>query len=129
LSKQSLQAAEHFRDRNLRPAVVEKDHDTFLRLDFQGSRVTSDSGWLLVRELDERLSLKGLIQDNLVESRTDREQSVLPADGLGEGLGTRRGADFQAALLRVRLVGPRGELGQFGALNRELVNGVERVVS
>ena len=33
----------------------------FLRVDFQGSRVTSDSGLLLVRELDERLGLTGLI--------------------------------------------------------------------
>jgi hypothetical protein len=27
----------------------------FLKVDFQGSRVTSDGGLLLVRELDERL--------------------------------------------------------------------------
>jgi hypothetical protein len=31
-----------------------------LRVDFQGSRVTSDSGLLLVRELDERLGLSSL---------------------------------------------------------------------
>ena len=29
----------------------------FLRVDFQGTRVTSDGGLLLVRELDERLGL------------------------------------------------------------------------
>jgi len=28
-----------------------------LKVDFQGSRVTSDSGMVLVRELDERLGL------------------------------------------------------------------------
>jgi hypothetical protein len=31
--------------------------NTSLRGDFQGSRVTSDGGLLLVRELDERLGL------------------------------------------------------------------------
>ena len=44
----------------------------FLRVDFQGSRVTSDGGLLLVRELDERLGLTGLIQNHLVDSRTGR---------------------------------------------------------
>jgi hypothetical protein len=33
----------------------------FLRVDFQGSRVTSDGGLILVRELDERFGLSGLI--------------------------------------------------------------------
>ncbi|MGO8734589.1 MAG: hypothetical protein ACLQVM_17575 [Terriglobia bacterium] len=32
-----------------------------LQIDFQGSRVTSDGGLLLVRELDERLGFGGLI--------------------------------------------------------------------
>ena len=33
----------------------------FLKVAFQGSRVTSDAGLILVRELDERLGLEGLI--------------------------------------------------------------------
>jgi Transposase DDE domain group 1 len=44
----------------------------FLHIDFHGSRVTSDGGLLLVRELDERLGLTGLIQNYLVDSRTGR---------------------------------------------------------
>jgi hypothetical protein len=44
----------------------------FLRVDFQGSRVTSNGGLLLVRELDERLGLTGHIQNHLVDSRTRR---------------------------------------------------------
>jgi hypothetical protein len=32
-----------------------------LKVDFQGSRVTSDGGLLLVRELDERLGFGALI--------------------------------------------------------------------
>ena len=33
-----------------------------LKVDFQGSRVTSDGGLILVRELDERLGLEELIE-------------------------------------------------------------------
>ena len=44
----------------------------FLRIDFEGSRVTADAGLLLVRELDERLGLAGFIQNHLVDSRTWR---------------------------------------------------------
>jgi len=36
-----------------------------LKVDCQGSRITSDAGLLLVRELDERLGLDQLISDNL----------------------------------------------------------------
>ena len=32
-----------------------------LKIDFQGSRVTSDGGLILVRELDERLGLNELV--------------------------------------------------------------------
>jgi hypothetical protein len=52
----------------------------FLRVDFQGSRVTSDGGLLLVRELDERLGLAGLIQNHLVDSRTGRNTQFPLAD-------------------------------------------------
>jgi len=38
-----------------------------LKVDFQGSRVTSDSGLLLVRELDERLGLSALITENIMD--------------------------------------------------------------
>jgi len=35
-----------------------------LKIDFQGSRVTSDGGLILVRELDERLGFGELIQQH-----------------------------------------------------------------
>jgi len=41
----------------------------FLKVDFQGSRVTSDGGLLLVRELDERLGLGRLIDEHLSDTR------------------------------------------------------------
>ncbi len=51
-----------------------------LRVDFQGSRVTSNGGLLLVRELDERLGLTRLIQNHLVDSRTGRNTQFPLAD-------------------------------------------------
>jgi Transposase DDE domain group 1 len=41
----------------------------FLKVAFQGSRVTSDAGLILVRELDERLGLAGIIAAHLRDSR------------------------------------------------------------
>ena len=41
----------------------------FLKVDFQGSRVTSDGGLILLRELDERLGLGKLIDEHLTDSR------------------------------------------------------------
>ena len=52
----------------------------FLRVDFQGSRVTCNGGLLLVRELDERLDLTGLLQKHLVDSRTGRNTQFPLAD-------------------------------------------------
>ncbi len=46
-----------------------------LKVDFQGSRVTSDSGLLLVRELDERLGLSALIAENIMEDRRGKSRS------------------------------------------------------
>jgi Transposase DDE domain group 1 len=40
-----------------------------LKIDFQGSRVTSDGGLVLVRELDERLGFGELIEQHLMDSR------------------------------------------------------------
>ena len=41
----------------------------FLKVAFQGSRITSDAGLILVRELDERLGLAGIIAAHLRDSR------------------------------------------------------------
>jgi hypothetical protein len=40
-----------------------------LKIDFQGSRITSDGGLVLVRELDERLGLSELIGEHLTDHR------------------------------------------------------------
>src|ERR1035438_190765 len=47
-----------------------------LKVDFQGSRVTSDAGLLVVRELDERLGLSELISDNLTDARHGRNTQL-----------------------------------------------------
>ncbi len=43
----------------------------FLRVGFQGSRVTSNGGLILVRELDERLGCSELIDEHLTDSRAN----------------------------------------------------------
>ena len=45
-----------------------------LKVDFQGSRVTSDGGLILVRELDERLGFSELIEQHLTDSRGKNTQ-------------------------------------------------------
>ena len=45
----------------------------WLRVDFQGARVTSDSGLLLVRELDERLGSGELIVRHLSDPRRNTQ--------------------------------------------------------
>ena len=62
-----------------------------LKVDFQGSRVTSDGGLILVRELDE---IRGCQRRRAAEPRPH-----LPADRLREDLGARRGADIAVAVL------------------------------
>ena len=50
----------------------------FLRVAFQGSRVTSDGGLILVRELDERLGFGELIEQHLTDSRGKNTQLPQP---------------------------------------------------
>jgi hypothetical protein len=52
----------------------------FLKVDFQGSRVTSDGGLLLVRELDERLGLGKLIDEHLSDTRQGENTKFALAD-------------------------------------------------
>lgn len=57
-----------------------------LKVDFQGSRVTSDSGLPLVRELDERSGLSGLIAENIRDVSSnptivDVSSAILPSSG------------------------------------------------
>jgi hypothetical protein len=48
-----------------------------LKFDFQGSRVTSDAGLILVRKLDERLGFIELIEQHLTDSQGKNPQLPL----------------------------------------------------
>jgi hypothetical protein len=50
--------------------------NTSLKVDFQGSRVTSDCGLILVRELDERLGFGELIAQHLTDSRRGKNTQL-----------------------------------------------------
>jgi hypothetical protein len=74
----------------------EKHHGSFqlsfnssLRIDFQGSRVTSDGGLLVVRELDERLGLGDLIEQHVSDSRRGKNTQFPLADLLRQSVYSR----------------------------------------
>ena len=50
--------------------------NTSLKVDFQGSRVTSDGGLILVRELDGRLGFGDLIAQHLTDSRCGKNTQL-----------------------------------------------------
>src|SRR5260370_38825031 len=60
-----------------------------LKVDFQGSRVTSDGGLLLVRELDERLGLSGLIDEHLTDGRRGKNTQLPLSDLLRQSIYSR----------------------------------------
>ena len=60
-----------------------------LKVDFQGSRVTSDAGLLVVRELDERLGLSQLISDNLTDARHGKNTQLPLPDLLRQSIYSR----------------------------------------
>ena len=60
-----------------------------LKVDFQGSHVTSDGGLILVRELDERLGLGGLIDEHLSDSRQGTNKQFTLADLLRQSIYSR----------------------------------------
>ena len=60
-----------------------------LKVDFQGSRVTSDGGLILVRELDERLGFGELIEQHLTDSRRGKNAQFPIADLLRQSVYSR----------------------------------------
>jgi hypothetical protein len=60
-----------------------------LKVDFQGARVTSDGGLIVVRELDERLGLSVLIERHLIDSRRGKNIQLPLADLLRQSIYSR----------------------------------------
>jgi hypothetical protein len=60
-----------------------------LKVDFQGSRVTSDDGLVLVRELDERLGLSALIEQHLSDLRRGKNVQLPLSDLLRQSIYSR----------------------------------------
>jgi hypothetical protein len=128
-----------------------------LKVDFQGSRVTSDGGLVLVRELDERLGFGELIDLHLADSRGKNTQLPL-ADLLRQSVYSRlggyedlndaarlsqnptfrligskkiweRGAALTSRLqsFETELLTEEGNLAGLAALNRELIARAETI--
>jgi Transposase DDE domain group 1 len=60
-----------------------------LRVEFQGARVRSDGGLILVRELDERLGLSELMERHLSDSRRGKNIQLPLADLLRQSIYSR----------------------------------------
>jgi hypothetical protein len=76
--------------------VGERQHQPFqlsfntsLKIDFQGSRVTSDGGLILVRELDERVGFGELIHQHLTDSRRGKNKQFPFANLLRQSVYSR----------------------------------------
>ena len=63
--------------------------NTSLKIDSQGSRVTSDGGLILVRELDERLGFGDLVAQHLTDSRKGKNTQLPLADLLRQSVYSR----------------------------------------
>jgi hypothetical protein len=79
-----------------------------LKVDFQGARVTSDGGLILVRELDERLGLSALMERHLTDSRRGKNTQLSLADLLRQSISAWRVTKMSttpSGSLRIRLSG------------------------
>ena len=99
----------------------------FVKVDFRGSRVTSDGGLLLVRELDERLGLGKLIEEHLSDSRQGTNKKFPLSDLVRQSIYSRlAGYEDLNDAVRVsadptfRLLGSKKNWDRGGALTSRL---------
>jgi len=50
--------------------TIRPEFDRSIMIDFQGAKITSDTGFLLLREIDERFSILGPIESELEDTRS-----------------------------------------------------------
>ena len=67
----------------------QRSFNSALRVDFQGVRVTSDGGLILVRELDERLGLSAFMERHLIDSRRGKNVQLPLSDLLRQSIYNR----------------------------------------
>ena len=139
--------------------VFQLSFNRFLRVAFQGSRVTSNGGLILVRELDERLGFGELVEQHLSDSRASNarlpfadllRQSVysrlagyedvndaepLSRDPTFRLIGSEKNWDRGAALpsrlqtFETELLAEEGNFAGLARVNRELIGNAEAIDS
>ncbi len=50
--------------------TIHPEFDSSIMIDFQGAKITSDTGFLLLREIDERFGILGAIESELEDTRS-----------------------------------------------------------
>ena len=50
--------------------TIRPEFDRSIVIDFQGAKITSDTGFLLLREIDERFNILGPIESELEDTRS-----------------------------------------------------------
>ena len=50
--------------------TIRTDFDRSMMIDFQGAKITSDTGFLLLREIDERFGILGPMESELADARS-----------------------------------------------------------
>ena len=73
----------------IQKGLLQLSFNASLKIDFRGSRVTSDGGLILLRELDERLGFIGLIAQHLTDSRCGKNTQFALANLLWQSVYSR----------------------------------------
>jgi hypothetical protein len=95
-----------------------------LKIDFQGSRVTSDGGLILVRELDERLGFGELIAQHLSDARRGKNTQLPLADLFRQSVYSRI-----AGYEDVEMLAEEENFASLARINRELIAKAEALDS